>query len=387
MPLNIVRDDLVNMRADAVVLPFNERLAVDGGAGGAVAKKAGLLRVRRACRKVGGCPVGSAVSTPAFSFPAKYLVHAVGPVWNGEAGAARLLRSVYDSALEAAAQLGCESVAMPLLSAGSFGCPAHVSLSIALSSIEEFLADNGDMQVTLVLFDKKAVAAGLDFLGDLESRIDDAYAEAFADYGTAVWGDASYGRPNRRAAVPTEPTGPIEPIEPIGPIEPDSEAYPALASAAASALPPVGASAPQPSYSAASPFFRDADSALDATAVLEQRFSSMDDGFSQTLLALIDASGMTDAQVYRRANMSRQHFSKIRSNVGYRPSKATVLALCIALELDLAQTGDLLASAGFALSHASKFDIVIEYFIERGMYDQFKINEALFYFDQPLLGG
>ena len=119
---------------------------------------------------------------------------------------------------------------------------------------------------------------------------------------------------------------------------------------------------------------------------LESRLGALDEGFSQTLLKYIDRSGLTDAQVYRRANLTRQHFSKIRSNVGYQPKKPTVVALCIALNLDLLQTRDLLARAGFALSHASKFDIIVEYFIEHGIYDLYKINETLFYFDQQILG-
>lgn len=124
-----------------------------------------------------------------------------------------------------------------------------------------------------------------------------------------------------------------------------------------------------------------------AAISLEERLGGMQRGFSETLLELIDKSNKTDAQVYRRANMTRQHFSKIRNNVGYRPTKPTVLALCVALELDLSQTQDLLERAGFAFSPASKFDIIVEYFIEKGVFDPFKINETLFYFDQPLLGG
>ena len=121
-----------------------------------------------------------------------------------------------------------------------------------------------------------------------------------------------------------------------------------------------------------------------ATPDLGSLLAHMDDSFSMMLMKLIDARGLSDAQVYKRANISRQHFSKMR-NPGYKPTKKTVVALAVALELSLDDTQDLLARAGFALSHSSKFDIIVEYFIGHGKYDIFTINEALFAYDQPLL--
>lgn len=119
---------------------------------------------------------------------------------------------------------------------------------------------------------------------------------------------------------------------------------------------------------------------------LSSLLAHLDEGFSTTLLRLIDARGLRDSQVYKRANMSRQHFSKIRANPDYRPKKSTALALAVALELSLEETEDLLSRAGYALSRSSKFDVIVEYFISRRAYDIFAINETLFHFDQPLLG-
>lgn len=128
------------------------------------------------------------------------------------------------------------------------------------------------------------------------------------------------------------------------------------------------------------------DNAVSSEVDLADLLDETDAGFSETLLKLIDKTGKKDSEIYKKANVDRKHFSKIRNNKNYKPSKPTALAFAVALELDLEETKDLIARAGFALSHSSKFDIIVEFFIKKKNYNIHEINMALFDFDQSLLG-
>lgn len=326
MPIKIVRDDITRMQADAIVNAANNSLLGGGGVDGAIHRAAGPGLLAE-CRALGGCETGSAKLTKAYRLPCRYVIHTVGPVWRGGGHREReLLTSCYRTSLELAAKQGCETVAFPLISSGVYGYPKDQALQVAVEAVSRFLLDH-DMTVYIVIFDRASYQIGEKLFADIAAYIDQRYVDEHTD----------------------------EPME--------------------RARRQLVCSAAQP------------PAALNALSDLKESLSRLDEGFSQTLLRLIDEKGMTDAQCYKKANIDRKLFSKIRSNPTYRPSKPTVLAFAAALELSLDETEALLRRAGFALSHASKFDIIVEYFISQGCYDVFTINEALFAFDQPLLGG
>ena len=326
MPLSIVRNDITTMKVDAIVNAANESLLGGGGVDGAIHRAAGPDLLKE-CRTLGGCKTGEAKLTRGYRLPAKFVIHTVGPIWHGGGhGEREKLVSAYRTSLALALEQGCETVAFPLISAGAYGYPKDQALKVAVDTIGDFLLAH-DMTVYLVIFDRAAYTIGGKLFADIAAYIDDRYVDAHTD-----------GRETRRRQM-------------------------AMASMPIAA--PVGAVPPS----------------------LDEALGRMDESFSQMLLRKIDERGMTDAQCYKKANIDRKLFSKIRSDVHYRPSKPTAAAFAVALELSLEEARELLGRAGFAFSHASKFDIIVEYFIARQNYNVFEINEALFAIDQSLLGG
>lgn len=426
MPFTIVRDDITRVKADAIVNAANEHLWAGGGVCGAIFKAAGMRKLQDACDEIGYCETGSAVSTPGFALPATYVIHAVGPVWQGGThGERKLLASCYRASLELAASLGCESIAFPLISAGIYGYPHGEALEVAQEQIRAFL-DTHDMDVTLVLFDPRVMELADDLRLRVERYIDDVYVGEHSPE-RSQWELPSFQTPLYEgnavldeAPVLIDDESEAETCPYCGaPLSTESLVCPdcghhlyasslddtdtfMLGSQAAPAAPsatprPYAASAP----SAMEPMTERVDASrpkakpktgsfaarkrLKLPTSLRNLLTHMDAGFSETLLTMIDTRGLKDAQVYKRANLSRQHFSKIRSNPQYKPTKPTVLALAVALELSLDETTMLLERAGFALSHADQRDVIVEFFIREGIYDVFQINDALFAFDQPLL--
>ena len=318
------------MKVDVIVNAANSSLLGGGGVDGCIHRAAGPELLLE-CKTLGGCETGSAKITKGYRLPCKYVIHAVGPRWrDGKHGEREKLISCYRTSLVLAKENGCETVAFPLISSGIYGYPKDQALKVAIDTISDFLLEN-DMTVYIVIFDRKSYQIGEKLFADIAAYIDDNYADAHTD---------SRASQLRLMQMFSD--------------EPEEAIFGA----------PMGASAQS----------------------LDDALSQIDESFSEMLLRKIDEKGMTDAQYYKKANIDRKLFSKIRSDRLYKPSKPTALAFAIALELPLDETKEMLMKAGFALSHSNKFDIIIEYFIERENYNVFEINEALFAFDQRLLG-
>lgn len=337
MPLEIVRSDITKMKVDAIVNAANESLLGGGGVDGAIHYAAGPELLAE-CKTLGGCKTGKAKITGGYNLPSKYVIHTVGPIYeDGKHGEKALLESCYRESLALAKKHNCETVAFPLISSGVYGYPKDQALKVAINVISDFLLEN-EMKVYIVIFDKATYKISEKLFSDIAEYIDDNYVDEHTDYS----------RERSRMNYPCQSVM-------IGSAEPE---YLDLCEC----------------------------KAISAEDDLDAKLKQIDESFSQMLLRKIDEKGMTDAECYKKANIDRKLFSKIRSDVHYKPSKPTAIAFAISLELTLSETEDMLKKAGFALSHSNKFDIIIEYFISRGNYNIFEINEALFAFDQSLLG-
>lgn len=349
MPFSIIRGDITQVNADAIVNAANSKLTPGGGVCGAIHKAAGR-ELAAECRSIGGCPTGEARITRGYALPAKYVIHAVGPIWGLTLHQEEKLYSCYINSLKLARENGCNSIAFPLISAGIYGCPKKIALTTAQNAIRDFLYENDcDMEVTLVLFERSAVELAEGLGREIKKYIYDNYAEAHSDL--------------RTGGNTHESKGLFSSLR-LPKANQDDDYNKALHSIEA-----------EPFCAAALP-----------KASLAEMLSDLDLSFSQKLLKLIDESGRTDAEVYKKANIDRKLFSKIRSDVSYRPKKQTALAFAIALELSLEETQELLKAAGYTLSRSSKADVIVEYFITSGRYDIYEINDALFAYDQQLIG-
>ena len=363
MPLHIIRNDLTFMACDAVVNPTDEALSGSGGVDAQLHRAAGE-QLDQACARIGYCAPGSAVLTEGFELPARYIIHTVGPRWVGGAhGERETLASCYRSALSIAREKKLSSIAFPIISAGTFGFPKAEALEIAVREIRAFLSEH-EMDVTLVVFNRECYEISAERYARVQSFIDETYVDTRDDFGNA----ASYRREERPVFASS--------------IEED-----ACFSASNDAARPEPAQAPPPRPAKASrPKPRPLGQASKPAGAAFRPDRVLDESFSQMLLRKIDERGIKDADCYKRANVDRKLFSKIRTNPDYRPSKATAIAFAIALRLDLDETRELLMKAGYALSRSQRFDVIIEYFIRAQIYDIYEINETLFAFDQQLLG-
>lgn len=337
MPMMMVVGDITRMDTDAIVNAANEELCPGGGVCGAIFRAAGYEELDRACSAIGHCDTGKAVITDGFALPARYIIHTPGPVYSRFAiGVDKKLYSCYRSSLELAKLYGLGSIAFPLISSGIYGYPKKEAMAIAKKAITDFLDEN-EMDVYIVLYDKRSFEPDERLVSDVGRYIDERIVrEREAE--------------ERFFAAPKS-------AEPLRESRRDGAYY-----------------APQAEYQNA------------ATLDLEDMMAHMDSTFSEYLFYLIDRSGMTDVEVYKRANIDRKLFSKIKNNRGYKPKKVTAVAFAVALRLNMAELRELVARAGYSFTRSSKFDIIIEYFVTRGIYDIFEINDVLFAFDQQLIG-
>ena len=354
MPLNIIRQDITKIKCDAIVAPTNEAMIPGGGVDLAIRMAAGE-RLDEACKAQGVCPVGEACVTKAFDLPCKYVIHTAGPVWQGgERGETELLASCYKSCLDIALEQKCNSIAFPLISSGRYGFPKDKVMRIAVNAISEYLFEY-ELTVYLVVFDKESYGISQKLFNEVTAFIDDNYIQ---DYPKALFNQF----PCSTTAV--QGGGFVPLIKSKRKKEADDFV--------------LGGTVEEKSCSV-----EDISESLD----LEEMLKSMDKGFADTLFEYIDQRGLTDVECYKRSNVDKKTFSKIKCNKDYRPGKITAVSFAIGLRLNKDETERLLRTVGMSLSKSNKFDVIIDYFITTGNYkDVFDVNEVLYKFDQSTLG-
>lgn len=327
MSFEIVRNDITDMQVGAIVNASDRYPCVNSGVEAAIHEKAGpaLFEARK---KVGYISAGDAAITPAFDLGADYVIHAATPVWtDGCHGETETLRAAYDRSLELALEYGCDSVAFPLLASGNNGFPKSTAMQTAVSAFSEFLLKH-DMDIYLVVFGRECLMLSQKLFDNVKQYIDDNYVithEAIMESSIV----------KRRYSYESDEFCPTKEI---------------------------------------------------CSPSLSEYLEKKDAGFMETLLDIIAERDLKNSQVYKKANISKQHFSKLMNDPDARPSKQTAIALALALELDVDDTCDLIGRAGFTLTNSSTFDLIIKYFIEHRQFNIIEINMALYDFDQPLLG-
>lgn len=354
MSFEIINKNIAEVQVEAVVNSANSKLLMGEGVCGSIFSLAGEKELQEECNKIGFCDTGDAVITKGYNLEAKYIIHAVGPVWNeGKDNEAEYLKKAYENSLKLVKDYNIKSVAFPLISAGAKGYPKREVLDIATSVIKEFLEDNDDIDIYLAVLNREDIIIERELRRNIRifknavrnkkyKEISGEFSDessGFRDFNDFddifVWyglfGDGFSNRKNETSENNTKKKKEV---------------------------------------------FKNN---------LENKLENKKESFSEYLLKLIDDKGKTDVEVYKKANIDRRLFSKIRTDKNYAPKKATVLSLAIGLELSLEETEELLKRAGYSLSESCNFDIIVGYFIENKIYDIFKINETLFYYKEKLL--
>ncbi len=358
MPFQIIRNDITRVKADAIVNTANPKPRIGRGTDNAVYLAAGKEQLLSERKKIGDIAPGQAVSTDAFRLSARYIIHTVGPVWEGGSkGEQDILRSCYENSLQLGVKLGCSSIAFPLISSGGYGFPKDEALNIALSEIGRFLLTH-EMEVILVVFDRKALELSEQLVGGIERYIDEHSADMLQEeeYGGDYYSDI------RRSETVCLAEARERPLLGTAPSEYVEENIAGEIPFSMSVMPYASGKS------------------------LDEVLVRAGETFQQKLFKLIDASGMDDVTVYKKANIDRKVFSRIRCKADYKPKKKTAVAFAVALELDLPTTLDLLSRAEIAFSPSSRFDLIVTYFITNKIYDIYEINAALFKYGQQTLG-
>ncbi|HQC54487.1 MAG TPA: O-acetyl-ADP-ribose deacetylase [Clostridia bacterium] len=365
MSIKLIRGDITRIKVDAIVNAANRSLLGGGGVDGAIHYAAGPELLEE-CKMLGGCKVGQAKITRAYNLPAKYVIHTVGPIWRGgNKGEEQLLTNCYINSLELASKYKVATIAFPLISSGAYGYPKDKAIRVAMNAFKTYLLDN-DIDIFLVLYSDEPFKLP----ESLSSEIDKYIAEYLDEQQ-----QSDYERPMPQQACF---------YEDLPKLEDDKNLYSAEIIMEENLLDDKLRVRKMMSLRSRERRMRHV--CAEETLKLDDVMNTREETFSERLLKLIDQKGMTDVEVYKRANIDRRLFSKIRISNRYTPSKKTALALAIALSLDLDETIDLIGRAGYTLSNVLKFDIIIRFFIEKGNYDIFDINEVLFAYDLPLLG-
>lgn len=416
MAFQIIRDDITRVAVDVIVNSANPQPKIGGGVDGAIYRAAGADELLADRRKIGPIAAGEVYETKAYALPAKYIFHTVGPIWQGGGcGEEKLLRQCYERCLERAKELGCESIAFPLISGGIFGYPKEEAIMVAVSVFRDSPAAE-DLRIIFVMYDREAFHLSDGLFAGVDSYINDRYVEIHTPRERER--QRSQFAMLRRKKTESGPA-----FMSLSAAKEACEEAPAEAAeecdlsenAAADVLPEFAgkenaayanmafAGAKPMSAETAGAMCTDADAMMSADAdvmmssvqfearkekkrSLDELVAEVGESWQKSLLRMIDEKGYTDTEVYKRANLDRKIFSKIRSNENYRPKKPTAIALALALRLSLDETDDMLARAVYALSPSSRADLIVRYFIENEVYDTYTINLALFEHGQPILG-
>ncbi len=385
MPFQVVRNDITKMQVDAIVNTANPMPDYGAGIDSAVYEAAGVKELLAKRHEIGVIERGCSVITDGYKLHARYIIHTVGTAWQGgDHGEEDIIRSCYRSVFKLSLENDIQSLATPLLASGSYGFPKGIALRIALSETEAFLADH-DMDIFLVVFDEKSFALSSELYGDIDAYINDKYVEEKSkeEYpGRNEW----LGRRTEQAPLMSQSMASDRHVGTLANLfRPEPKKCKGAGKTSADECREIMADQAMeiPEEAPTQAAFK---SCAGASRSLEDAVKNLDKTFMELVFSFADDRGLTDVEVQRRANLDRKAFSKLKCGTTKNPSKATALALAIALRLNLDETKDLLSRAGLALSPCSKQDIIVQYFIEREVYDIYEINIALFEHGEQLLG-